>query len=262
MSTSRFAQLQSIPWLNRVDHRPTVRSTNDLALEEPLSEGPGWGWLFVADEQTAGRGRRGNQWWAGAGALTFSLVVDVGKRGLSAERWPLLPLATGLAARDAIAAELPDASVLVKWPNDVYLNGRKAAGILVEQRRDRGGLLVIGVGINVNTEMDVAPEGLADSAISLSRVSGRTHHLEDLLTDFLFRMERRLRLVTNDAPRLLSELNDCSYLTGRRLRLDLEDRQIWGRCRGIADNGGLLLATAEGTATFVGGTVGAVDDLC
>ena len=260
MPNSSYMELETIPWLNAVDHRASTASTNDLALSEALAEGDGWAWLFVADEQTAGRGRRGNAWWAGSGALTFSLVIDAAKRGIDPAQWPLFPLATGLAVRDTIGAELPDESVLVKWPNDVYLNGRKAAGILVEQRRDHGHQLVIGVGINVNTEMNAAPDLLPDCAISLRQVSSRSHELSEVLVDFLLRFDERLRQVVYDASRLLAELNDCSHLTGRRVRLDAGGRQIWGHCRGIAENGGLLLATADGMQTFVGGTVGAVEE--
>ena len=229
-----------------------------MALREVLASGDGWGWLFVANEQTAGRGRRGNAWWAGSGALTFSLVVDAERFGVPADCWPLLPLASGLAVRDVVAGELSDAGVTVKWPNDVYLNARKVAGILVEQREDCADRLVVGIGINVNTPMDDAPSELADSAISMAGVSGASHDMVALLGGVLLRMELLLRRAVERRDELIGKLNQHSYLNRRRVRLDLEDRSVWGECRGIAESGGLVLATADGIQTFVGGTVGAL----
>ena len=254
-----WCELAEIPWLNAVEYRASTGSTNDLAMREELAGGEGWGWLYVAGEQTAGRGRRGNAWWAGGGALTFSLVVDAQRFGLSPESWSLLPLATGLSVRDVVAADLPDAGVSVKWPNDVYLNARKVAGILVEQRSDCSSQLVVGVGVNVNTPMNGAPDELLESAISLLGVSGREHDLVEFLGGILLRMEVQLGRAVEDAQELVARLNTHSYLTGRRVRLDLDSGSVWGDCRGIAHSGGLTLATADGVKTFVGGTVGAVD---
>jgi BirA family biotin operon repressor/biotin-[acetyl-CoA-carboxylase] ligase len=258
MTNRVWQELGEIEWLNAVEYRASTGSTNDLALQEELVDGEGWGWLYVADEQTAGRGRRGNAWWAGEGALTFSLVVDAERFGLSPESWSLLPLATGLAVRDVVAAELPDAGVSVKWPNDVYLNARKVAGILVEQRNDCASRLVVGVGVNVNTAMAGAPDEIADAAVSLLGASGREHDLVELLGGILLRMEMHLRRAAEDAQELVARLNTHSYLTGRRVRLDLDSGSVWGDCRGIANGGGLTLATADGVKTYVGGTVGAV----
>lgn len=106
-----------------------LRSTNDRALRladsaERLPR------LIAALRQTAGRGRGGNRWWAGEGALTFSLLLDAPPVPL--ERWPQMSLAVGGAVCGAVAGLVPSADVRLKWPNDVFVNGKKACGILVE----------------------------------------------------------------------------------------------------------------------------------
>jgi BirA family biotin operon repressor/biotin-[acetyl-CoA-carboxylase] ligase len=106
-----------------------LRSTNDRALRlaETATRLPR---LIAALRQTAGRGRGANRWWAGDGALTFSLLLDAPPVPL--ERWPQMSLAVGGAVCMAVAGLVPNADVRLKWPNDVFVNGRKACGILVE----------------------------------------------------------------------------------------------------------------------------------
>jgi BirA family transcriptional regulator, biotin operon repressor / biotin---[acetyl-CoA-carboxylase] ligase len=129
--------VQSLTWLEEVG------STNTHLLES-ISGGesrpvPPLPLLLGADRQTRGRGRGRNAWWAAEGALTFSLLLQPERYGIPISRWPLLSLATGLAIRDALDSHLPGISLQVKWPNDVYADGRKLCGILIETATLRGG---------------------------------------------------------------------------------------------------------------------------
>jgi BirA family transcriptional regulator, biotin operon repressor / biotin---[acetyl-CoA-carboxylase] ligase len=142
------------------------------------------GAVAVAGEQTAGRGRLGRSWLAPAGT---SLLCSVQLRPeVSGERLPEL---TGVAARacaEAIAA-LTGLAAEVKFPNDVLMQGRKAAGVLAEAREDR---VVLGIGVNVNVPEDMLPEDVDRPATSLLVETGREIDRAELLTELLERLER------------------------------------------------------------------------
>ena len=137
-------------------HHRVVDSTNQRGKELAAAGAP-HGTVVTADEQTAGRGRQGRSWVAPPGrALLMSLVL----RDLD-ERFPLVPLAAAVA----VCRAFPQADG-IKWPNDVWVGGRKVAGILVEGR-PRDGWAVLGIGLNVATEAGEFPEDLRDTATSL-----------------------------------------------------------------------------------------------
>src|SRR5690606_15388684 len=125
------ARIRSETFVRHVEQHVEIGSTNDRALElaaDPELPTPA---IVLTERQTAGRGRGANVWQSRPGALTFSLLIDP-PAGLAPERVPLVSLAAGLAAREAIASAAPGHIAKVKWPNDVYLDGRKVCGILTE----------------------------------------------------------------------------------------------------------------------------------
>lgn len=142
-------------------HFHRTDSTNERAKELALSGAPG-GLVVTADEQTAGRGRRGNVWFAPAGS---SLLYSALLRPFAAERDLLLPLAVPVAVCEAAETVAPVRCEL-KWPNDVWIEERKVAGILVEARPEEG-WAVLGVGINVAIPQDEFPPELREVATSL-----------------------------------------------------------------------------------------------
>ena len=121
---------------------------------------------MTADEQTAGRGRQGREWTA---PPRSSVLMSVVLRELD-ERHELLPLAAAVAVCEALPVE-----AAIKWPNDVWVEGRKVAGILLEGRPQEG-WAVLGIGLNVTT--DSFPAELADTATSL-RLAGRGPHARE-----------------------------------------------------------------------------------
>ena len=239
-------------------------STNDDALAAARDGAP-HGALFVTEEQSRGRGRRGSRWLAAPGeGLLFSLVL---RPSLSAERAPLLALLTGLAVHDVVSALLVSASVdrrvLVKWPNDVVIVGdelEKLAGILVESQV-RGSALasaVVGVGLNVGrVEL---PEDLRPRPTSLARL-GISVEREELLVKILERIEARLRALENHAAPfdfLAAELSAVDALRGRNLRVE----NLCGRGAGIDANGYLcIMDEARVTHRIASGHVELLGDL-
>ncbi|MFL5871746.1 MAG: biotin--[acetyl-CoA-carboxylase] ligase [Solirubrobacterales bacterium] len=142
-------------------HFRRTDSTNERAKELAMGGAPG-GLVVTADEQTAGRGRRGNEWFAPPGScLLYSALL----RPFSGEQAPLLPLAVPVAVCEAAESVAP-VRCQVKWPNDVWVDERKVAGVLVEARPDEG-WAVIGVGVNVAIPQDDFPPELRQTASSL-----------------------------------------------------------------------------------------------
>ena len=164
-------------------HYRVTDSTNERA--KLLAEaGAPYGTLVTADEQSAGRGRQGRAWSAPPGSsLLLSLIV----RNLE-ERHALLPLAAAVAVCDA----LPDLDCRIKWPNDVWVDGRKLCGILLEGRPQEG-WAVLGIGLNVNLRVEELPEELRETATSVAIASGGERNLDAVrcaLTRALGRLDR------------------------------------------------------------------------
>jgi len=154
-------------------HLRTTGSTNDRA-RELASAGAPHGTLVTADVQTAGRGRQGRTWVAPAGSsLLLSLILR--------ETDPLLSLRAGLAV-----ADLAGPAALVKWPNDVLLDGRKVAGVLVEARPQEG-WAVLGIGVNAALDPADLPPELQETAGTLGRTD-----LDAALRELLEHLSRRL----------------------------------------------------------------------
>jgi BirA family transcriptional regulator, biotin operon repressor / biotin---[acetyl-CoA-carboxylase] ligase len=142
-------------------HFRVTDSTNTRARELAGAGAPG-GTVITASEQTDGRGRQGRVWMAPPdGALLYSAIL----RPLE-ERHLLLPLAVPLAVCDAAEQLDPAAGCQIKWPNDIWVEGRKLAGILIEAR-PQDGWAVIGIGLNLCIGEDEFPAELRDTAISL-----------------------------------------------------------------------------------------------
>ena len=216
----------------RVHHRLTD-STNERAKRLAAAGAP-HGTLVTADEQSAGRGRQGRVWTAPPrSAVLMSLVL----RELD-ER---LPLAAAVAVSEALP--LP---AEIKWPNDVWIDGRKAAGILVEGRPQEG-WAVLGIGLNVLVERDEFPPELRNTATSLS-IEGATASVDDILTAVVERLDHWL-----DAPpeSVLEAWRSRDALQGKPIRWSGGE----GRATGIDDSGALLVDTRNGRITLDAGEV-------
>jgi BirA family biotin operon repressor/biotin-[acetyl-CoA-carboxylase] ligase len=205
------------------EHHETIGSTNERA-RELAAEGAAHGTLVTADEQTAGRGRQGRGWVTPAGvAIAASLVLR--------EFDDLPPLRAGLAVADVAGPK-----ALVKWPNDVWIDGKKVSGVLVEARDDWA---VLGIGVNVALDPSTLPPDVAEIAGTLGRDSSE---IDATLTQLLERLTRRLD-EAKDAT--LAELRERDALLGRPVRWDAGS----GEGAGIDDHGALIVRLDDGTTT-------------
>jgi BirA family biotin operon repressor/biotin-[acetyl-CoA-carboxylase] ligase len=223
-----------------VHHRLTD-STNARARELALGGAPD-GTLVTASEQSAGRGRQGRTWSAPPGrALLLSTIV----RDLS-RRDALLPLAVPVAVAEA-CDEFARASCGIKWPNDVWVEGRKLSGILLEGRPQEG-WAVIGIGLNVGTRREEFPEELRATATSLAIEAGSDPGVDAVLEAVLDRLERRLR----DRPEaILAAWRERDVLLGSRIRWNGGE----GTAAGLGEDGSLLVDTDSGRTALDAGEV-------
>lgn len=216
--------------------RESVASTNDEVRELARMGAPD-GVIVVAEQQTAGRGRRGAAWFSPPGeSLAFSILV---KPQEPKALWPRLALAGGLAVAEAV--ESCGLQAGIKWPNDVWLGGKKTAGILVEAGAD---FAVVGIGLNVNsTEF---PEAVRDIATSMRIEAGTSFQRPEVLGEIIRKFARRREQIDRDFEELISAVRVRCVLTGKRVTLSTAGGPKTGVVEGIAAGGELLLRTAQG----------------
>jgi BirA family transcriptional regulator, biotin operon repressor / biotin---[acetyl-CoA-carboxylase] ligase len=220
-------------------HYRVTDSTNERARELAIAGAPG-GTIVTADAQTEGRGRRGRRWSAPPGkALLYSAIL----RPLD-ERHLLLPLVAGVAACEAIESTAPVAC-RVKWPNDVWIEERKVAGVLIEARPPE--FAVIGIGVNVAIEPGEYPADLRWPATSVGH--GAT---ADQLRRALD--ERLGESVAAEPERLLTSFRERDALAGREIAW--EGAGVFGSGTGVAggidERGNLRVRTADGDELALG----------
>jgi len=222
----------------------STTSTNDEA-KQAAKDGAPSGSTWVAEQQTAGRGRQGRVWVSPRGEnLLFSVLVRV---TCPPSRLPPIALVAGLAVRDAVALAAPEAAPRIKWPNDVLIDGKKVAGVLVEAitAGSRVQAVVVGVGINVHTRD--FPEDIAGRATSIALASRAPPDRAAVLADVLACLDRDLHVVAARGLGLLrARLEAADALRGNRVRNDTGDE---GTASGIDDDGRLLVRRDDGVLT-------------
>ncbi|MGH2559100.1 MAG: biotin--[acetyl-CoA-carboxylase] ligase [Thermomicrobiales bacterium] len=232
----------------QVIYLPRVTSTME-EIERYAAAGEPEGVVVVADEQTAGRGRSGRTWRAPAGSSILCSILLRPK--LFADHLTTIPLIAGVAVAEAIEEHVPVRCHL-KWPNDVWIDSKKVAGILMTSRMNSSGVAHVNLGIGVN--VTVPREALPDGATSLDAASGCNVARDRLLTSLLTRLDAHYAcLLTNGPHSGLSAWRGRAALIGEHVVVKAEDREETGRFVGIDDDGALLLAQDGGTKRIVAG---------
>lgn len=220
-----------------------VGSTNAVAMRHALDGDPP-GLVVVADHQTEGRGRRGRAWEDEPGrSLLLSALVEA----RFAEP-TLVPLATGLAVVDALREIGLDPGL--KWPNDVLLDGRKCAGILVEAVQEPP-RVVLGIGLNVY------PQGEEDEAdrTSVAGALGRDVNRWMVLGHLLTALDRRLWAAEQRPAELLERYRVVCSTLGVEVEVGLEDGVLVGTAEDVDASGALVLRTGERAVVVRAGDV-------
>ncbi len=233
------------PW-NTFHLLPVTDSTNSRAVALAESGAPD-GTVVCADAQTGGRGRFGRVWESPPGRnLYISFLL---RPMLEPAQAPQLTLVTAVALALAVEAHT-GLSARLKWPNDLYVGGRKAAGILAEMSADADRLrhVVIGAGLNVNADERDFPAALRTKATSLKIQAGRAFLRVEVLARFLECFSDAYRLVLSAGLRVvLPEWRRRSLLDGKRVVLRVRGEDVAGTAVGV-DDAGLLVFRREGVS--------------
>lgn len=225
----------------RLEVLPSTGSTNDVVRERGEA-GEAAGLVVAAERQEAGRGRRGAAWVSPPGeGLAFSVLL----RPLEMKAlWPRLSLAAGLAVAEAL--DRSGVAAEVKWPNDVWVAGRKIAGILVEAGED---FVIVGIGVNVGVLE--FPGALAATATSLALECGEAPPLGFVLAAVMERLHVWQAAIGPRFDELLRRFRERCALTGRTVRLSSAEGVLTGEVAGIGDGGELLLRVPDGLRQIV-----------
>lgn len=213
-----------------------TESTNNLALSRHTRED---GAVFVAERQTAGRGRHGARWHSAPElGLWFSVSLKGPSRGLM--------FAASLAVREAV---LPRAELTLKWPNDLLCAGRKVCGILVEHRE---GWSAVGIGINVRHRDEDFPEDLRQIAGSLESATGLVWDRARVLHAILLALDHNVRrLRRGEHGSLQAQWAEACRIIGRIVRRD----GVIGRVAAVDPQGALLVETRTGERRVITGDI-------
>jgi BirA family biotin operon repressor/biotin-[acetyl-CoA-carboxylase] ligase len=224
-------------------HLTKTTSTNEILKQKWLT-GDRSSVLLTADEQTQGRGRRDHQWHAPAGLdLMFSLRW---LPHLPFHQWPRLTTLAAVALSEAID-ETTGQQAWIKWPNDLYLNEKKIAGILAEAPScSTDSTFILGIGLNINNTS--FPENLQSIATSLRLESSSDHSIsrESLLTSFLNHFFLRLERCGTHFHEIITEAEKKQWLLNKPISATLNEKKVYGNMLGLSAEGYLLLKTESG----------------
>lgn len=219
-------------------------STSDVA-HRLGSEGLAHGHVVIADRQTSGRGRRGRSWVSPPGANLYASILL--RPQLEPRHAPELTLVAAVAFCEALR-DL-GAPVVIKWPNDLQIEGRKVGGILTEMSGVDGkvGFVVLGVGVNVNLNPEELPPELSAVATSLKEALGRELDRAQVLSAMLSRLERWLEVHAREGfEPVRARWSELSSTLGARVRVNLESQSMEGEAVGLDLDGALLLREDSG----------------
>jgi BirA family biotin operon repressor/biotin-[acetyl-CoA-carboxylase] ligase len=217
-----------------------IESTNVEAKELAMAGAPE-GTVVIAELQLAGRGRLGRRWTSPAGkGLLFSVIL---RPTLPMSRAHMLTIVAAVAAARGIEAQT-EASVRIKWPNDLFVGDRKAGGILLEVAGEQDVVewVIVGIGINVNTEYAELPVDLRRTAVSLKMATGEPVDRSELLARILLALETAYKEAQKHGfDRALSEFRQRDYLLKRSVSVQTREGSVIGEATGIDNQGALLV---------------------
>jgi BirA family biotin operon repressor/biotin-[acetyl-CoA-carboxylase] ligase len=238
-----------------IHHFFKIGSTNSAAMDA-ASKGAPEGAVFLAEEQTAGRGRGANAWHSARSTGIYCSAIL--RPSLPPSDVLVLALAAGLAVQSAVREIDPRLAPDLKWPNDVLLEGKKFCGILTEMNAEptRVRHIVVGIGINVNQA--AFPEDLRETATSLLQASGTEWSRVELVAALLKSLHREYVALLEQPDAHASILRRFSegstMVQGRRVHIE-ENGGLDGLTEGLDERGFLLVRTGDRVRTVLSGTV-------
>ncbi len=228
----------AIKW--RIIHLNEVDSTNEYAKR--IAGNSPEGTVVVAKRQTSGRGRKGRSWASPEGGLWLSVILKPGRID------PRLVFVGALAVVDTLADF--GISSGIKWPNDVWVSGRKIAGVLTEGKGSE--YVILGIGLNVNNPV---PEWLRESATSMFELTGTEIPLEKVLERLLFHLGGWYRVFLERPDLLMVKVREKTFILGKTVRVIQDEGELAGRALDVLEDGSLLIETPFGSKRVTYGDV-------
>jgi len=223
----------------------STSSTNDIAAEYAKNK-QNDGIVIFAEEQTAGRGRAGLKWYSGrSDSILCSIILTDCRFGPD-----LLSLTCAVAVAEAIG-QTGSSEARIKWPNDIILGGKKAAGILLESKPNNGGTAyIIGVGINCHQKKDSFPAELQSTATSIDIESGMICDRVSLAKRLLTSIDYWLEVAEENNEKVIEQWRRLSIQLGHRVELSFNGKKFAGNCIGIDPEKGLVVQLDTGGPRF------------
>jgi BirA family biotin operon repressor/biotin-[acetyl-CoA-carboxylase] ligase len=223
-----------------------VDSTNNLGRDYALQEAEE-GLVILAESQAQGKGRLGRVWDSPPGVNLYISVIL--RPTLPPAVAPQITLLAGVAGAKALA-RASGLETRIKWPNDIFIRGKKVAGILaeMEMKGPKIRFVILGVGVNVNWEMAEVSPDLQGSATSLRVEGGRKFSRALIAAELLGELEREYELFLQEgfSPRLRGEWNRLSWVNQKWATVKVMNQEFSGQVLGLDTDGALLLVDPQG----------------
>lgn len=231
-----------------IDRLSQTESTNNYAAAQLMTKRPNEGAVFVADCQTVGRGQINNFWESEPGKnLTFSFVIY--PEFLRIDRQFEISKAVSLGVADFLSERVD--RVRIKWPNDLYVENRKIAGILIENSIRMGKIssCIVGIGLNINQQKFLSD---APNPVSLAMLTGGEYDLVDLLEKLLLKIDARYQQLKSGLTHPIdSDYLSCLYRYQEWAHYRMNDEVFEGKIKGVDEIGRLMIENRQqNTLTF------------
>ena len=253
ISKEEIVSMIDTNWAGQEVYYYNITDSTNIRAKQLGDEGAPHGTLVTADQQSAGRGRRGRGWESPPGCSVYMSILL--RPDIPPVKAPMLTLVMALSVAGSLK-DCTDLDVQIKWPNDIILNGKKLVGILTEMSTEIDYInhVVIGVGINVN--MEYLPEGIRDKATSLRLATGHVVRRSELIASTMKQFERYygLFLESRNLESMREEYNQLLVNRGKEVRILGGKEEYNAVALGINSEGELLVRREDGSeeAVFAG----------
>jgi len=222
-----------------------VDSTNDVAYglaEKGMKEGA----VIISEEQAKGKGRQGRLWISPpSGGIYMSCIL---RPEMSPREIPKITLVAAVAVATAIR-DLTGLDAVIKWPNDILINGNKICGILTEMKAEQDGIdfVIVGIGVNVNTAGRLLPKGASSIREEGRRTGLATVSRVDMARRILEKLEENyILLKTKGFKPIIEEWKNLSSMIGARIKVIQQNRTLEGQVHDIDSDGALIVRLGSG----------------
>ena len=225
-----------------------ISSTNTVAMEM-ASKGAPEGVVVIAETQSGGKGRLGRKWISPKGNLYFSVIL---RPDMPLHKAPLSTLMGAVAVASAIR-NVCQVQAAIKWPNDILIAGKKVSGLLTEMsaEQDRIRHIVLGIGVDVNMDLEILPSDIRALTTSLAQEAGRKINRTALLQEILRELDHGYQMLVHDPAQVLREWETLNMTLGSRIAVSGASEVLEGLAQGIDVEGRLIVKLDDGTVRTV-----------